>query len=245
MLDRSLLLTLAEYIGVVAVVMIGAISPGFAKRRPLIFKYPRREGLVSLSLFVLIFFLNLILAFRGVSSPVSRLGSDFGALWPRLLTAFFSLLAFGAALTLRRQPWLSIGWSKHLMGSSFRLGLALVFLTVFLRGQFMTLFHGISASQGYLLLAWVLIAFIEETIFRGYLQLRLTSWLGDIPGWLGTAFLFVIWQIPFLLADPVALPVNLALAALRAVLLGWIMRRTGHVLAPAMWRAVSEWLFYI
>ncbi len=243
--DSALILTLSEYIGVIAVVMIAALSPGFAKRRPLLFQFPFREGVISLSLFVLIFFFNIVLVSRGVTSPVSRLGEDFGALWPRLLVSFFSLLAVAAALVFRRQPPLSAGWNRRLLGPSFRLGLALVFLTIFLRGEFMTLVRGIRAQQGYLLLAWVLIAFTEETIFRGYIQLRLTSWLGDWAGWFGTAFLFVVWQIPFLLADPVALPLNLALAAARAVLLGWIMRRTGQVLAPAMWRAVSEWLFYI
>ncbi len=243
--DRSLILALSEYIGVIAVVMIAALSPGLAKRRPLIFQFPRREGVVALSLFILIFFFNLVLVLRGIASPVSRLGEDFGVLWPRLLVSFFSLLAVAGALVFRRQPLLSAGWSRRLLGPSFRLGLALVFLTVFLRGEFMNLFRGLSAQQGYLLLAWTLIAFTEETIFRGYIQLRLTSWLGGWVGWFGTAFLFVVWQIPFLLADPVALPANLALAAVRAVLLGWIMRRTGHVLAPAMWRAMSEWLFYV
>ncbi len=243
--NSALLLSLAEYIGVISVVMIALISPSFAKRRPLIFQFPRREGLIALSLFVLIFFLNLILITQGFIAPVGRLGGNFGTLWPRLLVAFLSLLAVGATLALRRQPLLSTGWSRRLLGPSFRLGLALVFLTVFLRGQFMTIFRGIPTTQWYALIAWLLIALIEETIFRGYIQLRLTSWLGGTVGWLGTAFLFVVWQLPFLLVDPVALPANLALAALRALLLGWIMRRTGHVLAPAMWRAVSEWLFYI
>ncbi len=241
----TLLLTLAEYIGVVAVTMIAAISPGFANRRPLVFKYPRREGIISLILFVLILLVNFLVISSGTVAPLGRLGGNFGELWPRLLVAFLSLLAFGAALLVRRQPLLSIGWSRQLLGQSFRMGITLVFLTVFLRGQFMTLVRGITAAQGYILIAWTLIALVEETIFRGFIQLRLTSWLGDIAGWLITALLFVVWQVPFLLTNPAALPINLVLAVLRALLLGWIMRRTGHVLSLVMWRAVSEWLFYI
>ena len=43
----------AEFAGTVAVVMILTISPAF-KRRPLIFQYRLREGIVSLSLFALV-----------------------------------------------------------------------------------------------------------------------------------------------------------------------------------------------
>lgn len=243
--NSELILTLAEYLGVVAVVLIAALSPSFQKRVPLIFQFPRREGLVSLFLYSLILILNLLLSSKGLGPALSAPASLFGTAWPRLLLAVISLLAFVAALVVRRQPPLSAGWKRTLFGPSFRLALALIFLTLFLRGEMFKLFKGITPTQGYALLAWLGIALAEETIFRGYLQLRLSSWLGGVAGWLVTALLFVVWQLPFLTATGEGLPIRLALAALQAVLLGWVMRKTGHVLAPALWRAVSQWTLFL
>jgi hypothetical protein len=31
---------------------------------------------------------------------------------------------------------------------------------------------------------------------------------------------------------------------MQAVLIGWVMQRTGHVIAPAVYRAFSAWMAY-
>ena len=44
---------LAEFMAVIAVTMLLTLSPKF-KKRPLIFKYPRREAIIAFSLVVLL-----------------------------------------------------------------------------------------------------------------------------------------------------------------------------------------------
>jgi membrane protease YdiL (CAAX protease family) len=165
-------------------------------------------------------------------------------LWQRSILALFIIAAAGSALALRKQPLLSVGWSRALLGASFRLAITLVFLTIFLRGKIFAILNGVSPDQGMALVLLVVIALAEETVFRGYIQLRLSSWLGEMAGWLTTALLYTIWQIPLLMLidSTLPLPQRLALVAAQAVVLGWLMRRTGHVLAPAMYRAVSGWI---
>ncbi len=52
-MPRDLIITLVEWMGIIAVTMILAISPAFQRRRPVKFVYPRREVLVSLGLVAL------------------------------------------------------------------------------------------------------------------------------------------------------------------------------------------------
>ena len=64
----------------------------------------------------------------------------------------------------------------------------------------------------------------------------------EIAGWLATAALFVLCQLPRLLANPEQLVFNLVLVVGQSVVAGYLMRRSGHVLAPGLYRAVSVWL---
>jgi len=224
---------------VIAVIWLAQLSKGF-KPEPLGFRYPRREGYVSLGLFALV----LVFAFFFYTS-VARPADPTGLLWQRLTVAGISALPFILALLVRRQPPRSAGWGRAMLGPSFRLGLALAFLTIFLRGKIFSLINGVSSAELYALLAWASISLVEESIFRGYLQLRLSSWLGDRWGWLASAALFVVWQAPYLMANPANLLVSLGLAAVQGLILGWLARKSGHVLAGAIYRVISEWAGYL
>jgi membrane protease YdiL (CAAX protease family) len=243
---NQFLLYLSEWLGVIAVIWLAQLSQGF-KPEPLGFRYPRREGYVSLGLFALV----LVFAFffypltnAGYTS-VARLADPTGLLWQRLTVAGISALPFILALLVRGQPPRSAGWGRVMLGPSFRLGLALAFLTIFLRGKIFGLINGVSPAELYALLAWVGISLVEESIFRGYLQLRLSAWLGDRWGWLASAGLFVLWQAPRLMANQANLLVSLGLAAVQGLILGWLARKSGHVLAGAIYRVISEWAGYL
>ena len=53
-------------------------------------------------------------------------------------------------------------------------------------------------------------------------------------------FIGRIWVLPF-----ASLGVLLLVTLIQGLLLGWIMRKSGHVLAPALYRAVAAWLLLI
>ena len=240
----TLVATISEWLGVIAVTMILRASPRFQPRK-LDFLYPRREGMVSLTLFALILIIAFFFYQSTLHSSVSAPSGVLDLLWQQLTLALISLAAFVAALFIRKQPALSVLWGRPLLGSSIRLGLALVFLTIFLRGMINTLLKGVSATQGYALLGCLGVSLAEETIFRGYLQPRLGAWLGSRRGWLAASAMFALWQIPRLMSDPVTLPLKLVLVTIQGLILGWATQKSGHVLGPALYRTVSMWTEYL
>lgn len=232
---NDLILLAAEYIGVIAVIMLLGLSPRVRAKREVKFIYPRREGLYALGGFAII----LAIAVIFYAKP--------GAAGPRasLMLAALSALPFAAFLLVRRQPIRSAGWNPANLRMGLLVGLTLAILTIFLRNRFNTIVSGLPAEQFTQLLFWLGICLLEESIFRGYMQPRLSAWLGDLPGWILAAALFALWRLPLWLSggQPLlaALP-DLGLAFAQGLLLGFIQRKTGSVLAPGLYRTVSTWV---
>jgi len=238
-MERVFLLNLSEWLGVIAIIQLLGMSTRY-RRPPLGFRFPAREGKVSLGLYILI----LLLA-------VLYYGDSFGAalktspgpdmLWPRLALAGLSLLPVLAALLIRRQPPRSAGWERVSSGAAMRAALVLIFLVIILRGQVFSFLKDFNQADAILFLGWVGLSLAEETIFRGYIQPRLAAWMGVWQGIITTALLFTLWNLPRLLMSADLL-FNLGITLVNGLLLGWLMRRTGNVLASGLYRAVSEWL---
>lgn len=241
--SRALILTLSEWLGVAAVLMLAGLSARL--RVPQVgFKYPRREGLVALSLFAVILAFRTLFAGGWLGSAAAE-ALHSGALEIRLAVAGLALVPFILALLIRRQPLRSAGWYGKALGGAVRVGLVLAALTIILRGQALALLNGITPEEGRALLLWLGICLAEESIFRGYIQLRLSWWWGAWPGLLATALLALIWEWPLLAAADGALPLAVALSAGRFVLLGWVAQKSKHTIAPLLYRTVSEWLFLV
>jgi membrane protease YdiL (CAAX protease family) len=236
---NSILLYVSEWLGVVAVTWLVRLSARL-KVRPVAFKYKTREGYVSLGLFLSILALAYFYFTRVNPAP-----DWLGLLWQRLVVDGIALAIFVVALLGRGQPLFSAGWGRATISLAFRIGLALAFLTIFLRGKVFSIINGVSGQEGLALLVCLGIGLAEETIFRGYIQLRLCFWLGERWGWLATAGLFLIWQIPRLAADPANLPLNLLVVAGQGLVSGWLAQSTGGVIAPAIYRAISEWVGFL
>jgi membrane protease YdiL (CAAX protease family) len=240
---------LSEWLGVIAVVMIAGASPVVRKIRRVEFRYPQREGTFALTLFALLFFF----AFQAFSNKIFEFlrtaSAAFagGELALRMLIAAISLLPVIILLIARGQPLKSTGWSRENTRAGLMMGLLLAVLTIFLRGKFTSLLNGITTEQGSLLLVLLILCLAEETIFRGYIQLRLMSFLGTTWGWLATTLLYLLWQLPgrlWISQLSTAWP-EILITLVQALLLGWMMRKTYHVAAPALYRAVSAWLLLI
>lgn len=242
-MGATLILTIAEWLGVVAVTMLAGISPRL-KRPPIGFKYPRREGYVALTLYAFVLALSYLIYSGKIGLQMTSIsgGGPLTALWMRLIVAALSLLPCLAALWVRRQPPRSAGWRRDTAGAAGRVALALMVLTAFLRGKFPALLNGIPQTESSALLLWLGIVLCEETLMRGYIQMRLNSWLGNRGGLGAGALLWALWQIPRLSGEPSALLLTLAMALVQGLVLGWLMLKSQHVIAPALYRAVSEWL---
>jgi len=247
MVDWTLWLgNLSEWLGVIAVVMIAGISPMLKKVRHVDFRFPQRESTFAFTLFVLIY----VFAFLFFSNPIFEFLKIFAAnFWggevaERTLLAVICLLPFVVAIIARGQPLMSTGWHPANLRASLSVGMMLAILTIFLRGKFMTIIGGISSQQASALGIYLLLAVAEETIFRGYIQPRLQSQIGQRWGWLATAGLYMLWQLPgrIWIMPFTSLWLFLLLGLIQGLLLGWIMQKSGHVLAPILYRAISAWL---
>ena len=243
---------LAELMGVVAVTMLLGISPRF-RFRPLAFKYPRREALISLSLVALLA-AGMWLLYSNLTVTLPAAPRTFvyptDQLLRQVMIALIILAPFVGALLMRGQPWRSAGLGRQTLNAGLQLGLALALITVFLRGKIYDIMGGLSGSEALLLVALLAIGFSEEFAFRGYVQPRLSSWLGDRAGWVSTAVIFVLWSIPeqvlvLKATSLAALGVNLLDLLAFALVQGWVMRKCGNILAPVLFNAIHRWAMYI
>ena len=246
---RAYVAVISEWIGAFAASWLLSLSPRL-RTPPVQFKYARRDGLIALSLYVLT--LIFVFVYYAMNPPV------FPATVPlvpapahptgrNLFIAAVCLVVFLVALATRRQPILSIGWKPALIRPGLEMGAALAILTVFLHNRVMAVLSGISGDAGRGLLIALGISLCEETIFRGYIQLRLGSWLGRWQGVLLTAALFAIWHLPAWLnhLPTTTLLTLLGLTFIQGLVLGWVMEKGKSVAAPALYRTLSIWMQFL
>ena len=236
--------------GVLGLTMLIGISPRIKAIPPVGFKYPQREGKISLSLATVLIIFSILVTLFGNKVSTSQTGAnpELSKLLLRTIQSTAAALLVLFLLWRRGQPLKSTGWHPLLGRISIQFGIAVVFLTVFLQGKLFVILEGVDSSLWMAFVLLLIISISEETVFRGYLQMRLASFWNPIAAWMVTAGLFVLWQLPLLL--PKLDFANggfyvLLLLLLRALLVGWMMFKTRHVLAPAIYRALSAWLMLL
>lgn len=244
---------ISEWLGVIAIAWLMSISPRF--KLPVVgFRYARRDGLIALGMAALLLISSFAyhlanppeqgftVAGKGLITMLAP--APVTDLVQALIVAGIGLIPIGVAMLVRRQPVRSMGWHQAILGPAALVGLALAIITLFLRNRFWVLLGGVSGPQFFVLLTALGIALAEETIFRGYILQRLAWWLGEWPGMALTSLLYTIWHLPaWLNQQPNETIVLLCgLTFLQAMLLSWVMRKSHHVLAPALYRAMSIWV---
>ncbi len=245
--------------GVIAVTLILTMSPRFV-RRPLVFKFPQREGWVSLGLAAA----GTALATAAGAGLLSRfaplvLPAEFPLRAEDLPGGMTSTLALGAAvaalvlavpfvlaLLVRGQPLLSAGLGAQTLKPSLQLGAALALITILLTNRTGTILDGVTSAESLGLLAAVASGFSEEFVFRGFALPRLSAWLGEQAGWLLSAALSALWRLPLMLIltglRPEQMAASLVYSFLFGLILGWIQRKSGHILAPGLYHVIHNWV---
>jgi membrane protease YdiL (CAAX protease family) len=247
---------ISEWLGAVAVAWLFSMSPRFRNEPPIGFKYARRDGFTALMLYGLILILAFVMkalrlpvfpeAVRLAANPKTPvLGpAPVANLDQALLAALLALAAFVIALVIRKQPARGTGWNPALFRPALQVGFAIAILTIFLRNRVMDVLGGLNTPGLLTLLLAVGISLAEETVFRGYIQSRLDWWLGKWAGLVLTAALYTLWHLPVWLGQTPA-QTTLILAGLtfgQGLVLGWVMQKSRHVIAPALYRSISIWV---
>jgi hypothetical protein len=242
MFPYILVLSISGWLGAIAVIMIAGLSPEMKSKPPLIFKYPERERnvvLITSGVFLALAISTAIVLPQWLMNLPERFNLfqwTFGALG--ILMAVISFLI----LRYRKQPMLSFGWNKKLWRIGSRIGASLIFLNFFLSGSISKSNLAIYFSEESLIIfAFMLVFNIAwETALRGFLQSRVNAWLGDQWGWLATAAFASILMLPIALVTGTSWITMLKFTG-HQFILGWIMKRTGHVFPGAVWAASFTW----
>jgi hypothetical protein len=238
---NEIILNVSEWIGVIAITLLLALAPRLATR-PVAFRYQSREvaisSILALVLLAASYYANLVLKMPTLPHGQAPIGNQ-------LIWAAAILLPVVLLLVIRRQPLLSVGLSRPSMKLGLILGIAMALLTIFLRGKIYSLLDGVSADEFNYLIISLVLALAGEIIFRGYIQLRFTGWLGQTGGWLLTSLAHFLFCLPFIwlvnggVLSAIILPAIVQLV--QSILLGWVMRRSGNILAGGLYQAASFW----
>jgi len=149
---------------------------------------------------------------------------------------------FVVALLTRRQNLSTIGLSRHNLGSSAILGTLLSGITVLFYviafGKENVIISGLECFHINYFVAMLSVGFTEEAMFRGYLQLRLTAWLGARRGWVLTAIVFTVGHIGGSIF-------NLVAVFIIGLVFGWIMQKSGNIVGLSIWHAFTDWVWIL
>lgn len=234
---------LIEWAAILGLTLLASTSARFRHPR-VTFNFARREGIGALILagFALLLAVGFY-TLRPVQfeTPDDRLNLALLG----LVLAGITALPFASTLWARKQKLFTAGWLPSTWKTGLIFGVAIAILLVFLAGKFLGILDGLNTAEGVALAALLGSAVLEESIFRGYLQCRLEAWLGSRRGWLLIAGIWILWSLPVMVVFGLLTPFNLVVMALRGLIAGWVMQKTGHALAPAFYRAIAAWLVFL
>lgn len=114
--------------------------------------------------------------------------------------------------------------------------------TVFAEGVAVDALDG---GQVWALMSFSVLAFGEELLYRGFLQGRLSRWLGWRAAWLITVGLFVLAHLPMIFAGSMSVSEQvlfvLVSLLLPALLWGYMAARLGSIWLPIVLHALGHW----
>ncbi|MFQ6059018.1 MAG: lysostaphin resistance A-like protein [Anaerolineae bacterium] len=157
----------------------------------------------------------------------------------------FLLLPTGLWLGRRQTGWAACGWGRARIGRAVGLGVLLGAAALLLRARPFAPERLAVSDTWWALDTYAVVALAEETLYRGFLQGRLATWLGRWWGYLTTALLFTAVHLPARLlgGEPLAQALSYATAQLlpMALLFGGAMLAANHTAAPTLLHLAWNW----
>ncbi len=160
-----------------------------------------------------------------------------------LLIVYF--LPMGVMLRLNREGVGSTGLTTRSLWKTVVVGLFLAATALSLGKGGIAALTNVKGQLPVMLLYFGTIGFGEELLFRGYLQTRMIAWLGQARGWVAASAVMALAHIPSrAIAEGMDLPQAVTSSAglmLISMLCGFVMLRTGSVVAPTIFHAFLDW----
>ncbi|MBU8869630.1 MAG: CPBP family intramembrane metalloprotease [Gemmatimonadales bacterium] len=205
----------------------------------------KRQSKTAFRVLVVTFALSIVLlvVFRGGHSDSVQLdfgladvvGQTFG--WVILLMAMF------VGLKIDGLGWRELQYRRTHLLPSLILGTLVGAVFLICADKSPDLRFLLTASGIFAILQFLIVGLAEETLFRGYVQVRWVAALGWWRGWLLASATMSLFHVPILLLGENLSILEVLLETLRllplSLLLGYAMRKSGNIVAPAI---IHLWL---
>jgi len=162
----------------------------------------------------------------------------------------YSIYFLLLVIAMRRtgQKLASIGVSRTNLGRIIMFGLSLGAVSVFVYGSYSSFqFTGSTSSLLYGLVLFSVVGFVEEAIWRGFIQTRLISRFGNLSGLVITSLLFAfLWHFPVAYYTQASENVlgALAFASERffpGFLFGYVMIKSENIIPSSILHLFYDW----
>jgi membrane protease YdiL (CAAX protease family) len=208
------------------------------------FATPWKEAALALG-YVSVAFLVLAIVFffreQTVGKPVG-VPSQFDLSMAALEWGIYALMSFipvSVIIKLKKQSFETVGVTRKNLWLTFGVGIALSSLYLIL-GSAPALFLGkLLTYDGFAATIYFLsVGFGEEFLFRGFVLIRCSAWLGDTAGLILVSTVFAFVHLPqriFVMGmDPSEAIASAIMLLPISLLLGYMMLRTRNMVGPAI-----------
>jgi len=216
------------------------------------FATPWREAALAIGYVVGIFLIIAAVFFFLVQRTGNSLGTPTQFDLRRALSqwgvyAIISIIPISVIIKIRKQSFETLGVARKNLRLSLGIGLVLSLLLVILSTtpeRFLDRF--VSSNTLYAFIYYLAVGFGEELMFRGFLQLRCSAWLGEIRGFILASAIMALIHLPQRIfavgLEPLqALASSMSLMPF-SLLLGFFLLRTQNVLGPAALHTITDWI---
>ena len=208
------------------------------------FAVPRKEVLLSIA-YVIAVFIVLAVVFFFMSQSIGRpIGTSeeydiSRVLYEWGIYAMISFIPVFAILKIRHQSFQSVGLAKTNWRLSIGVGLLLsAFFLAFNTTPERFLDRVFTFNTLYGFMYYLAVGFGEEFLFRGFVQLRCSDWLGETKGLAVASVLMAFAHLPqriFVVGqNPIEAVFSAVLLIPISLLMGFLMLRTQNVLGPTV-----------
>jgi len=227
----------------------------FRKPRGLEIKFdkPWLEGALAVGYVVGLFLILATVFFfltQSAGGPLGGTSTQFDlrrALSQWGVYATISIIPILVIVKRRKQSFETVGVTRKNMRLSLGLGLLLsVSIIALSTTPERLLSRGVSWNSLYALIYYLAVGLGEELMFRGFLQLRCSNWLGEIRGFILASTIMALVHIPQRIFAVGLDPLEALVSALSLMpvsfLLGFLMLRTRNIAGPAALHTVANWI---
>ena len=161
--------------------------------------------------------------------------------------AAISFIPISVLIKIRKQSFETVGLTRKNMRLSLGMGLILSLLFVFFSTTPERLMDRLFAYNSlYAFIYYLAVGLGEELMFRGFLQLRCSIWLGQIKGLILASTIMALIHIPqrvFAVGlDPLQALVSAVSLIPFSLLMGFFMLRTRNILGPSILHTIANWI---